>query len=280
MYDIWRQTCTWKAKNTGHLPNYLGSSLRGILGNALMRVACSCPHPQQHQANCQFKAIFKANSHCLEKINASPSCFVSIAKRTPTLIEQGEYLHFDVIYFSPAWQQRQLIKQALAFPSKINNKASMVHFEFVSLEDQAIEIPQADPDTFSIQIQTPLFIKCHAKGGVLQAKSLDLYEFGLALKRRLDNLNLLYHAGLPQITSEDLDLLKSIDFIDAQLQQEKLFRYSHHQNKKIPMRGIQGAFRFKNTLTPLLQEAFYYGQYVHLGGKTALGLGKYTLLGD
>jgi len=174
------------------------------------------------------------------------------------------------------WQAWQLAASRGIGPTKI--PASL-------LPGVPEQLHQPVPNTtaVSMRLLSPLLLKRKRHGqpgssalGPEQVTSTDLL---LALHRRLELTHKLYEipqAPLPCL-DEWLSLANGIR-LRADLQETHFARRSNRQQKRMPLFGLSGYIHLQGTLTSSLLSALALGQWLHIGGKTALGLGGYQLL--
>lgn len=250
---------------------HLGSMLRGCFGHALKQLACTCPS-EQHAPTCRYAAIFEpsAPEAMAKRFQSTPPAYV-ITPPAPTA-QARRHFSFQVTLLGPALAERTLVYQAWQLAAT------------QGLAGIAARLRPAPPQTFpsrfaaSTQLKlvftSPLFIK-RASQACFSPTVADVIE---ALVRRLHLSQQLY--GVPQLPPPTKSAwLEQLDLAQCQShwQPVRYQRHSNRQQQAMPLAGVLGELCLAGQMDAQFVQACYLGQWLHIGGKVALGQGAYQL---
>lgn len=285
------------------LPEYAGSTLRGIFGHALRRTACMTREkdckPCPLYRSCPYPAIFETPppaNHALQKFSQIPNPFVV---EPPAWGEQshapGDTLAFGFVLVGRALGHLPLIVHAWqrAFQHGVGKGDGTARLKRVSHEAEVV----FDADEGTLRPHTPTLPPSLSSGA------------GTNATLRFDTPLRLQHNGKPtgpdELTARDLlvGLVKrsaliaefhlgqtlDLDFralaeAAAAIESEKGLRwrdwtrYSNRQKQKMALGGVVGDWTLRGDLAPFLP-LLHLGQWLHVGKNATFGLGKYDLIG-
>lgn len=151
-----------------------------------------------------------------------------------------------------------------------------------NVRPEAWIVPEQCDDGLRLTFQSPFYIKQRQKGYPssfrLQADAIRLRDVVVALHRRLSLLEQVY--GLPGPSPNDLAswlLWAENAKAEYDLHDEQFARRSNRQQQKMSLSGLLGNIQIKTAPPPDLWRALHLGEWLHIGGKTGLGLGGYRL---
>lgn len=256
---------------------HLGSLLRGCLGHALRALACRCSG-DHHADHCQYQHIFKPPHpvHLAERYGDIPPSFVI----TPPAAWDGglQGFRFGFTLLGPALAQRELLLEAWQLAGRSGFDPGKVHADIQLAAVQKLPMVSSQRAWLELELLSPLFLK--RAGEPLPAAQLRAHDVVLALSRRLRLLDQLYNLlpaeADPRIWVEQAASLR----LQLRATEVNYRRYSNRQHRSMPLQGITGRLRLQGLVSPGLADAFALGQWLHLGGKTSLGLGAYRLVED
>lgn len=138
------------------------------------------------------------------------------------------------------------------------------------------EQPPADAQPISLHLQTPLRIKHH--GRFIGPQNLTAADLLRALIARAEMLHDLYGPGDHHLDTAALyQALPAVQISRAKLRWQDWTRYSSRQQTSMQMGGLIGRLQLTGDgLTPFLP-LLRFGQWIHIGKATSLGLGRYRL---
>lgn len=290
-------------------PPYAGSTWRGAFGSALRHTVCVTKQPQCQgcllQRSCVYSVVFETpagHEPLLAKGNSAPHPFIlhpldSSGRRYQigdrlriqfTLIGQAlGYLPYFVHSVQQMGKhglgqgkqghyvlQSVLQEQTLG----LNDWVGIYHTSnqaLASLPVANIQIPPA-PTAMRLHFKTP-FRATH-QGRLVSEEGFDLVHFLMGLIRRLSLLS-AYHVS--QRIEADFVALRilaqQLSMQAAEFHWYAWKRYSNRQQGLIAMDGLLGSFVLQGNEWQVFWPWLWWGQWVHSGKGTVLGLGEYTL---
>lgn len=267
-----------------HHAEHAGSMLRGSFGHALKALACRCGN-EAHQSECTYQQIFEplGPAGWPDRYRDCPPAYV--LSPPPDVRGANEPLDFALTLLGPAVAHRALIWQAWQQAASKGLGESRIPARLQALT--AGSLPNTRPGTRRVRLQltSPLLLKRKRPGQSasqpLRPHEVDSTDLLLALHRRLELTQRLYRAPdqpLPPL-KQWLALGDALT-LDSNLQDTHFARRSSRQRQRMPLYGLTGTLDLSGPLPPDLLAALTIGQWLHIGGKTALGLGGYRLLSD
>lgn len=283
------------------LPEYAGSTLRGVFGSALRRIACVTREPQCKACplyrTCAYPAVFETpppHHHPLQKFSQIPNPFVV---EPPAWGEKayapGETLAFDLVLIGQALKHLPLIVLAWqrAFEhgvGKGDGTARLIRIQHEGetiysddtrqLREHSQTLTLADPSDkpglLTLRFATPLRLQIN--GRPMGAEALTARKLLTTLIKRTA-LICEFHLG----HKLDLDF-HALAEAAARIEGEKRLhwrdwtRYSNRQKQEMSLGGVVGDWALRGNLTPFLP-FLHLGQWLHVGKNATFGLGGYTL---
>lgn len=257
-----------------------GSMLRGAFGHALKALACACGG-EAHLPGCLYQQIFEPNPPAdwpLRYRDCPPAYVITPSSHS----RSATCLDFGFTLLGQALAQRALIWRAWqqAAAHGLGKQRIPARLQALGHEPGLPATPADGP--LRLQLISPLLLKRKQPG---QASSRPLGPAGLAcsdlliaLHRRLDLTRRLY--GVPAVPLPALDEWLSLQdslHLHTQLQEHHFARHSNRQQQRMPLYGLTGDIHLSGPLPPSLRSALAIGQWLHIGGKTAMGFGGYRL---
>ncbi|HYN79577.1 MAG TPA: CRISPR system precrRNA processing endoribonuclease RAMP protein Cas6 [Lamprocystis sp. (in: g-proteobacteria)] len=290
------------------LPDYAGSTWRGLLGHGLRRTACVTRQPTCagclliHQ--CVYSLIFETPpppDADLAGFTALPHPFVlDIDPQAPRHYQPGEPLPLGITLIGAAISQVPYLIQALreAGQQGLGREHGRFTLESVTRETtpgagtwdrvydagsgtyrpapEAPLTPPPAPDRVRLRLLTPLRIKHDARFVV--PAHFTLADLLRHLYNRLQRLALMY-GGQPQTFDwpTATALLGGLRLHDPALRWHDWTRYSSRQHTLMQLGGLLGDLTIEGPALPDLWPVLWVGQWTHIGKGTAFGLGAYRL---
>lgn len=295
--------------NEAALPEYKGSTLRGVFGGALRRV--SCPLRQQAcetcllNQKCLYPLIFKTDlirfsgSSGEKRPSPPPPLVIEPPVSNRTSFTKGDSLTFTLLLFGEVNHQLPYFVYAfeqtgeIGIGKKINGWRASFVLESVRANGRTIYSPEtgkleaaaatelacapAAPSEraplreMTIQFDTPLRLKHKNR----LASSLTFDIFLRACLRRISDICFHYGEGKPSWDYEALlGAANQITTAADQLRWKDWERYSAHQKERMKFGGLTGSITFKGDLVPFLP-LIETAEKLHIGKQTAFGLGKF-----
>lgn len=263
---------------------HAGSMLRGAFGHALKALACACGG-EPHIPGCHYQQIFEPLPPIdwPSRYRDCPPAYVL----TPPAAESYSrtQLDFDFTLLGPSLAQRALVWEAWLHAAQrgLGNRRIPARLHAVAHSTQPTALLASQQ--VRLQLTSPLLLKRKQAGQSrsepLGPRALGVGDLLIALHRRLNLTQRLY--GVPATPLPPLEqwlaLGDSLD-LQASLQETHFSRHSNRQQQHMPLYGLSGTIDLRGPLDPTLLAALTLGQWLHIGGKTALGLGGYKLQGS
>lgn len=295
------------------LPEFSGSTLRGAFGNTLKNICCTQKKHDCHQCllitSCPFGYIFSTpsakESTRLRNLQDIPRPYVirpnditggkhkegSILDFEQVIIGRAiDYLPYFIVAFKEMGEEGigkekgryKLITVTAKNPHKSkyetlynSEKGDIIYNEEIKLRWIDI-LDYKDEELYRIEINfvTPLRLETQ---GLLLEWAPEFEDLIIPLSRRINNLAYFHCNILEELNFADIKKRAyGVEIADAEIKTVNWSRYSEHQNRKIPMKGIIGKVVYEGDLTsfkPLLK----LGEYINLGKNTTMGLGRISL---
>lgn len=284
------------------LPEYSGSTLRGIWGHALRLITCmtkakscdlcplltTCPYPEIFESPVPENGIFAKMQNIPQGYIIEPP---DIGARFFT---KGEILNFDMVLLGHVIERIALINYAWqrAFKRGVGKWRGRAEFIDIKVEGQdgfhsilagqyiaphikSIDLPTFDTSTVTLKLLTPL--RLQERGRIVSPDKIRTDLFFIQLLRRFSMVSSVYFSHSVEADYVQLKLLAEQITTQAKLYWYDWARYSNRQQKKVPLGGILGEWTFYDLPEPFIQ-LLYLGQWLHAGKNTTFGLGRYELL--
>lgn len=257
-----------------------GSMLRGAFGHALKALACACGS-ETHRPDCLYQQIFEPSPPAdwpLRYRDCPPAYVITPLAR----IRSATHLDFGFTLLGPALEHRALLWQAWqqAAAHGLGQQQIPARLQALGHEPGLPAVPGSGP--LRLQLVSPLLLK-RKQPGQTASRPLGPAELGcsdllIALHRRLELTHRLY--GVPATPLPALETWLSLHehlTLRTHLQEHHFARHSNRQQQRMPLYGLSGDIHLSGPLPSSLRTALNIGQWLHVGGKTALGFGGYRL---
>jgi hypothetical protein len=290
-----------------HLPDYKGSTIRGIFGHALKSLVCALR--QQTCVTCLLKAQCLYAVVFETRLAVTPTAGIRIADvphpfviRPPlndqTHFEKGDIFVFSLLLFGNVNHQLPYFIYTvermgnIGIGKKIDGRRARFTLETISQEnriiytheDQTLLIDEDSPrltlsdppevadskSRLKIELKTPLRLKFKNQ----YVAELPFHILARAMLRRVSTLLTVYNGGEPPLDYHGLTKIsETVQMTDSSLRPHKWHRYSNRQKRKFSIRCLTGTVSYEGALKefwPLIE----FCEKTNIGGKTAFGLGE------
>lgn len=301
-----RYRFVFKATESIILPDYQGSTWRGLLGHGLRKTACVTGQPTCKGCllieSCVYNQIFESHASGTNqnRYTNHPHPFTlqidDVNKKT---VEADDHLQLGITLFAHRTGLAYLIQGFLiAGRSGIGKTRGKFELTEVLCERQpgsddwrpvwrhdsnaitetdnaTLSIPQA-PNQVTIRLLSPLRSK--RQGKLLGPREFDNTQFLTQLWRRIHELSHFYSKQtntVPIPTPKDRPDHMTTE--NASLSWKDWTRYSSRQKSTMQMGGVIGSWTVTDKRLTEWWPMLWYGQWVHLGKATSMGLGCYRL---
>lgn len=267
------------AIENAELPAFLGSTIRGAIGQAL------------YSDTAAFTYLY--NNHTLDRSGKdvlNPYIIVP-PLNDKTSYQIGEELNIDLILLGNAVQYAPSLIHALQSVQKLQLGALRYYFELKKITHglnqriiwqdghlnkialQSIILPYqtlSDVKQIIISLRTPLRIR--RSGALLEA--VDFLTIIRNIINRMEAIAKRYGGWVDKLEAERVLILASeVSIIQNQLEMKNIKRYSNRLGEKMDFSGLLGNVQFEGNLTPFVPW-LYAAQILHIGRNTTFGMGK------
>lgn len=288
------------------LPDYAGSTLRGVFGHALMQLSGIEKNDIKHKTplfvRSPYAQVFEPQQTIgeglLNSLSDAPVPYVIEAPVVPARIYQpGEVLTFDMVLMGVALSHLPMIilawRRALLHGIGRQNrgKAELTQVLYVaelpqiiySLErpivvahDQWLKFPCfSTSESLHLIFNTPL--RLQHSGSLLNVSELTA---GVFLRNLIRRFSICVQLQNPQ-QALSLDVAQLNQLADtvqgiARMRLQHWKRYSSRQKRVMNLNGLVGHWLLHDVPVELLPYV-WLGQYLHVGKNTSFGLGGYVI---
>jgi len=281
----------FEALTQGDLPDFSGSTFRGVFGHALKAVSCTMHHRNCGACNltdsCPYFQIFECESpeHKDRGLQYQPQPYCLHSLPTRPHFEPGQDFNLGFTLIGDSTVPRlPYVLLALQLLEKFPIGKSRMQLRLIGLQDEQNYIPfpsDLPPDFGSLQNQnripkssfllyldTPLRIRIQGK----DQRHLTQENLRSALKNRYK----LLHEFFGQFCPEDLDPLNAFEVEPIESRAVAHTRYSSRQSHKHFLPGILGLFRIHSQSDQVFSILDRL-QPFHLGKNTSFGYGQFRI---
>lgn len=280
------------------LPAFAGALLRSVLGNSLRQLVCvtgaaTCEACKLKQ-RCVYAQMFETSANPSARYNVLPHPFVLLVPiDTQKPLRRGDIIPLELTLFGEAARYLPYLVQSVQRAGKLGLGRKRVVFELQQLwqdvqpgQDQWQRLDNGQPlpaalplfkplqGEYAIHLTTPFRHK--RRGHLLNDQTFTLRHFLWALRERVQHLQ-----QLSPRPGEALSVYWPDAFLEVTGIQELRWldwqRYSARQNTQMKLGGLVGTVRVQAEKLGSLGSLLQYGQWVHVGKSTSMGLGCYRL---
>lgn len=288
---------TFQAEETGQLPAYIGSTIRGVLGHSMREAACTNPGIRCHlchvSESCGYARSFNSPGNVAGAVNP----FVIHAPvRDKTAWKAGDPCTFDITILGKATQSADFYLDGLLSMGKrgwgvnrmkfsvsqiINKKNNTLVWSggktwWQNLRGTPLTVTEKEATSALIQFDTPTRILVKRQ----LCTKLSFENIVQSLIRRISLLSHAYSGKLMEWDENEwLKKAKNIRTVEENWRFVDFKRYSLTYDKKLALPAIEGWARYEGDLTPFtpLLEA---GKLLHIGKNATHGFGHYEIFYD
>lgn len=306
--DLVRLRFGMRAVDPIQLPDYPGSTWRGLLGHGLRRTVCVTRQPTCKGClliqGCVYAQVFETPpppDRDLGRFTAMPHPYwLDIDPGSPRHHAPGDAIELGLTLVGPAIAHVPYLIHALGLAGEhgIGQGQGRFALQWVERETEPgagrwervydaasggytqhrakpLFAPEA-PDRVRLHLVTPLRIK--RDGHFVVPRAFRLADLMRHLHVRLHRLSLLYGGDPDRFEwGRAGPLVRDLTLLEQDLQWHDWTRYSSRQNTQMQMGGLLGDLVISGPTLAQVWPALWAGQWTHVGKATSFGLGCYRL---
>jgi CRISPR-associated endoribonuclease Cas6 len=295
--EILTLRASFQAEESGTLPAYLGSTIRGILGHCMREAACTNPGVQCHlchvSADCEYARSFNSPGNVAGAVNP----FVIHAPvRDKTAWKAGDPCNFNITILGKATQAAEFYLNGLIAMGKRGWGVNRMRFSIShitnsrnntlvwsggktwpqNLKASPLNVNEKQAKSVLIQFDTPTRILVKRQ----LCKRLTFENIVQSLVRRISLLSHAYSSKRMEWDEDELiEKAKNIRTLEENWRFVDFKRYSITYDKKLALPAIEGWARYEGDLTPFT-ELLEAGKRFHIGKNATHGFGHYKVFWD
>jgi len=286
--DVWQQRLEFRVNAPAQLPDWLGSSWRGVFGNQLKQLSCVTGLPE-----CVSCPLFSSCSHAeifesppkqqvgkMRKYNAVPHPYVLLPDPGGN-VDSNTTIAVEVRLFGQAIRHHRLVTDALKLGAKQGlgrSRVSLLPTQLADAQILTVDSAASEPPQGPLRIRFLSPLRMRIKGRPVGPEQLTFGDFFSVLLRRISMLSSFYQRHNLDIDFRHLvSQARSIEFSHRDLHMASRSRWSNRQQHAIDMSGIIGEVKLNTELVHLFWPYLYLGQYTLVGKGTVMGLGQYRI---
>lgn len=293
-----------RASSSIVLPPYPGSTIRGSLGMALLKISCVLRHQRCSECplaqRCIYTYIFETplygDIENRKRFPNAPHPFVLditfSESKNDLIIEKGEQFSFGLtligkgIEYLPhfieafsAMGEKGIgrgrgkfeLEKVLSNGREIYADSTLYWPEdYLTLEKALEEAEDLSADRLRLRFITPLRL-------VFRKELVKIPEFHVIignLLQRIENLQRFHceNANRP-FRKELIEKARSINLLTNSTEWSDWERYSHRKQRRMKLGGLVGEATYEGDLSSFLT-LIILGEWIHIGKGTSFGLGK------
>lgn len=305
-------------KNTGSLPEYKGSTIRGGFGFALKKMSCILSSKKECidcilSDRCLYATTFETvnkekTEQFFDKYDYYPHPFVIDIDDNRTEYNPGDKLKFKMTLFGNftdnlpyyIYAIKRAGKRGFGKNKKIicnlenvhiidkNNEKIMVYNgkedklekEYVKYTFSLLEYLTATNIKLNNEVKIKFLTPCRIREKEVYVKVLEFIILIKSILLRISGIS----KNLLDIEDNKLDtkkILKETELIKIKERNTNWYnwvRYSNRQKRKINMGGIKGEIIYNGKNLNKFIDLLNAGSILHIGKGTVMGLGKYEIV--
>ncbi len=268
--------------NRAELPPYLGSALRGVIGQALYRTDKKT-----------FDFLYKNGENSGEKQDiVKPYMIVPpVACTDKRIVRQGEILNFGIVLLGEAVKYAFPLTRALQGIYQYGLGAKRYPFVLTQIINDMDQRILWRKEIYYREGANASMIPCHrlscAAGAVIRlctplrilrgGQLLESISFQTLIRNIINRIRRIterYGGWVDRGEAEKIQILAAeIKTVKEDLKMEPLQRYSNRLHDKMDFSGLMGEIEYEGNLTPFIPW-LSAAQILHIGRNTTFGMGR------
>ncbi|MBC2710705.1 MAG: CRISPR system precrRNA processing endoribonuclease RAMP protein Cas6 [Desulfosarcina sp.] len=308
LYGNYSFKCRFESE--AHLPEYKGSTFRGVFGRALKQVVCALKRQACStcllKRECLYPAVFEPRLAIAQIDNGGRTALphpyvIQPPPDVQSIYPEGASFNFNLLLFGSVNKRLPYFVYALdqmgriGIGKKIDGRRATFRLEAVESSGQEIyagadqklsdttpctdlkltpaKDQQKEDSTVALKFETPLRIKHHNH----LSRELPFHLLVRAMLRRAATLLNHYDGGEPDLDYAGMvRRARDVKTVDTTLVWEDWRRYSLRQDQAMMMGGLKGSVTYAGDLGEYLPLIDFCTK-VHLGKQTTFGLGRFSV---
>jgi len=284
----------FQAKESGQLPPFLGSMIRGVLGHAMRDLVCIAPDVPCHVCDlsneCDYATYFNPPGTFAGSVKPY---VIHVPTRNKTNWNKGDLLTFDITFFGYSTIEAEYYIEGLLAMEEYGFGAHRLKFslqQIINLCDQTLiwsggetwlhhlqpfVIDEEERKSYRVLLRfiSPTRI-------LVNRRLVKNLQFEHIIRSILTRVKLLLHAysGVVLEWNEEAILkeARQIKTVEEDWQFIDFKRYSYTYNRKLGLPSIMGYARYEGDITPFTP-LLEIGQLIQIGKNTTHGFGHYEI---
>ncbi len=270
------------ALNKADLPRYLGSTLRGVIGQSLYRT--------DREA---YDFLYANGKRIGEKQDVANPYMIAppVARNEKNKFEKGEELEFKLLLWGEGKKYVRTLVSAMQDVDQYGLGAERVPFaltrivndgdqrllwrngNYFEMGENSIPIPHCEMINVSeaiVKLVTPLRIR---RNGQLLEK-ITFQTLIRNITNRIRRITELYGGWMDEKEAERIQLLAAeVIAVQENLRMERLERYSNRLHEKMDFSGLLGEIEYEGNIDPFVPW-LSAARILQIGRNTTFGMGK------
>lgn len=283
-----------QAEESGRLPPFLGSTIRGVLGHSMRDLVCLAPkvkcHTCIHANNCHYATYFNPPGSVAGSVKPYV-IYTPLSNKTHWY--KGDLLSFDITFFGDSILAIDYLITGLLNIENYGWGAQRLSFSLKHIINQIdgslvwsggnTWLDHLTPTSVKDEgrLANSVLIRLNSPTRILvQQKLLKELQFKDIIQAIMTRMKLIYHGYVGLVLEWDEERLlegaEQITRVEAEWEFIDFKRYSFTYNRQLKLPSIMGYARFEGNLTPYTP-LLELGQLLQIGKNTTHGFGHYNL---
>ena len=284
----------FRAEESGRLPPFLGSTVRGILGHSMRNLVCVAPnvkcHLCEYVTDCDYATYFNPPGSFAGSIKPY---VIHVPIRDKVNWYKGDLLSFDLTFFGKSTTAIDYYMAGILGMEKYGWGAQRLKFslqQVVNISDQSLVWSGGETwwhhmKAFSIndegRFTNSVLLRFTSPTRIVVKQNLvKQLEFKHIIRSIMTRIKLLLHGYAGVVLEWDEEKLltdaQAIKTVEEAWEFEDFKRYSRTYNRQLRLPSIMGYARYEGDITPFTP-LLEIGQLLQIGKNTTHGFGHYDL---
>lgn len=284
----------FSAEEGGELPEFLGSTIRGILGHAIRDFACDNTKKKcldcERKCECLFVNYFSSTGGVAGAVNPFT---INAITRGKNNWNKGERCIFELALMGNATEKADLFLDALLAMKHYGWGVGRIPFKLEQVTDVhtgrlifaankvwlrnitpfRLQWKERKVTTVLLRFHTPV----HIKKSNIQCESLDFATVIQFLTRRFSLLSLAFADKSIEWDAEFINNANLVKTVDSHWEDKTIIRYSlNRKDNKLELPAIEGWMLCEGEISPYVS-VLEAGKLLKIGRNTTHGFGSFEV---